>query len=308
MAMLFNFFSAQTLGLIFGVVSLFVATLLAIFLFWRAGRHELYNSDFLFDLTLAGSLGGLIFGRVFSFFVDFSYFNFDPFKLIFFHRYPGFNFLGFVFGFMLFAYLYLKKTKEKYWMVADLLAAPFVFAFFSFFGLSIIFNYLILNKLELLELVFTVYFLFVFITLKRLSAKKRQPGFFAGLFFVFLGSYYISKLALLGKELFFTPRSGIVFVLSLIFILCGFLVLHIGSKHKFSLYLKNIMAVFLLLALNFKRGITCVDEAGRIARNVILLPYFIFRSFLVLLVMLFKETSKAFGDFIYVLGFKKYKL
>ena len=77
MDVIFNYVSSQELSGPFYILALVVAVFMGAFLYWRAGRHELFESSFLLDLGFFSALGGLIFGRLFAFFVEYESFNFS---------------------------------------------------------------------------------------------------------------------------------------------------------------------------------------------------------------------------------------
>jgi len=173
---------------------LFIFTALAIisgvFLYWRAGRHELYESEFLFDTLIVSAIGALIIGRIFEFVINYSKFQWSLKRLVFFNAYVGLDFYGAFLGAILALFLFLRGTKVSFWSVFDLSAAPLVFAQMV----------VALGKFAVLRQIlslyyFGLYFLF-FWALKRMATKKRFTGFFACFYLVSVGLVDIGLFAL----------------------------------------------------------------------------------------------------------------
>lgn len=275
---------------------------MAIFLYWRAGRHELYDSGFLLDLGFFSIAGGLIFSRIFAFLTDFSTFNFDLYKLIFFLRYKGFSFLGFIFGLILFGFFFLRKRKENIWYVLDFSVPAIVFAQALYYFL----NFAVSKGSSLFHSISAIFYVLFFIILKRLSTRKRHMGFFASIFLIITGVYY--AVILIAGEQFkiYDLEITLKFLSSLVFILFGAVNWYLLSKRKIRSDIKNLFAGMLLGVFNFKKTITSFDEAGNFSKNIILSPYFILQFILVSLRRLIREVSRTFWEFLYILGLKKF--
>ena len=84
-----------------------------VFLYWRAGRHELFESNILFDLLTIAFVGGLIFGRIFDFLLSANIYQWSITRLIFFNIYGSFNWWGALFGAIVSGQIYLKSQKIK---------------------------------------------------------------------------------------------------------------------------------------------------------------------------------------------------
>lgn len=307
MGMILKFFESLELVGPLEFLVLALSIFLGVFLYWRAGRHELHESHFLLDLGFFSVFGGLLMGRLFAFILEFESFNFSIYKLIFFHIFPGFNFWGFLTGLLVFGQIFLRRKKESVWSIFDFAAVAIVFSTLFFYLFDFITHFLLKGQANLVVLGGFVFNTILFITLKRLSAIKRHQGFFSGMYFLatglFLGS--VAVFEVLG-DFDFKVSTIIKVGVPLVYAILGGIVSYKFSKRNLKNDLKGFFALLLLNLFNFKRAITSADEAGSIAKNVLFLPYFIFRLILVLLRMLANELSKTIWEFLYILGLKKY--
>lgn len=275
---------------------------IAIFLYWRAGRHELYDSDFLLDLGFFSIAGGLICSRIFAFLVDFSTFDIDLYRLISFFRFREFSFLGFLFGLILFVFLFLRKRKENVWDILDFSVPAIVFAQALYYFL----NFIIGKGASLSYLIYAFFYILFFIILKRLSTRKRHIGFFASIFLITTGVVYTLTLTA-GEQFKIDDWETILrFLGSFAFILFGAVNWYLLSKRKFRSDIKNLFAAMLLGVFKFKKTITSLDEAGNFSKNLILFPYFILQIILVSLKGLMREVNRSGREFLYILGLKKF--
>ena len=159
----------------------FVAIFFGAFLFWRAARHDLIESENVLDLLVVGGLAALIVARIFDF-IFLSNGDWTISRLLFFNRYGSFDFWGALVGFLLAIYLFLKDKKLKYQTVLDFAAAPLAFAQ----ALISLGNLISLNKnlLNSIYLYFFVGYSLIFIVLKRLASRKRPDGFVFSIYLI----------------------------------------------------------------------------------------------------------------------------
>lgn len=273
-----------------------------VFLYWRAGRHELYDSSFLFDLGFFSSTGGIICSRVFAFLVDFNTFSFDLYKLIPFHRYGGFNFLGFIFGLVLFCFLFLRKRKENVWQILDVSVPAIVFAQVLYYLL----NFIVSKGANSFFLIYALFYMFYFVVLKRLSTKKRHAGFFASIYLITIGVFYTLMLVA-GKQFKINNLESILRLLVPSgFIVFGVLNWYVLSKRKLKNDFKDLSAAMLLGIFKLKKIVSTFEEAGNVSKNVIFLPYYILQIILVSLRGLIREMNRSYREFLYILGLKKF--
>ena len=272
----------------------FLAFFLGLFLFWRAGRHELLDSDFLFDITMVCAFWAFLFARIFDFVVHQEVYNWSLTKLIFFNVYGGFDFYGGLFGAVVGSWLYLKKSKISFWYVFDLAAAPLAFGM-SVFSLS-----------KLGSGTGLYYFIgnfVIFVILKRLATKKRYVGFFACFFLVGFSLLDLFVRGFLArKDLFVSYRL----ILPLIFLILGNVCWYICSKRNLKNDAKNIGAFLLLSIFRTRRILTNVDEAGKLSQAIVFLPFYLIRSIFIVLKLLAKEVIAGLTEFLYVIGVKRY--
>lgn len=281
-----------------------IAAFLGIFLFWRAGRHELLESDFLFDVIIISTMGALIGGRIFEFIIFSEKFAWSLKRLIFFNVYGGFDFYGALIGAIISCQIYLVKSKESIWKVLDLAAAPIVFsqsliALGAYLGQS--------GTLSFLEpsLYYFVYYFLVFFLLKRLEQKKRHAGFFACFYLVSIAAIDIlsfgARRVLSNKESLFPPHLIIATTILFFSLLSWYILARRNPKED----AKRLFALVLLAAFKIKRMLTSVEEIGEVAKFIIFLPVYIVRGFYLLTRIALREFLGGTRDFMHALGVKK---
>lgn len=286
-----------------------ISALFSLFLFWRAGRHELFESEVLFDSIFLGLLGALIFSRVFDFITRPDIYAWSIKKLIFFNVYGGFNFYGALAGLILAQTFLFKNKKLSIWFIFDLMVAPlaltqslvFLGLFFAkkseVLKLTVDFKILkVLNINLSVSLIYFFAYFILFFTLMRLSQKKRHLGFFS--------CFYLVSIAILGLPLSFGAAPKLFNLFSPQLIL-NFLVLIAASVFWYSLLkrkpikdIKSFFGFLLLLILATRRITTRVNDAGKLSKNILFFPYFLVRSILALLAILGKEIAFGLSDFI----------
>lgn len=277
---------------------LVLSVLLSFFLFWRACRHELIDSEVAFDLSIVGVIGALVFARIFEFIVKFSEFDWSLAKLLFLNVYPGADFYGALFG-LIFAISVLARVKKLNVLATlDLLAAPLVFAQ----GVIALGKYLTAkSNFNIVLLLQLCGFLILFWILKRLAKMKRHPGFFISLY---LFGFSIVEIVL------FWWRDDVVFIKNIPYQLVAPLVIgqatlifwYVVAGRNFAKDLKNFSAYFLLSIFRFKRMIAEVEEAGKFSRSIILGPFWLAREMVKLLKLIVREIFLGCADFLHVLG------
>src|SRR3989344_8770573 len=163
---------------LFQPLFIFIAVFVGIFLFWRAGRHELFESNLLFDLLIVAFAGGLIFGRIFDFLISPNVYHFLLTRLVFFNVYGSFNWWCVLFGAITSGQIYLKSQKINFWQIFDLASAPIVFGL-AFTSLGFYVVGLLLKSFFNLNLYKFLGYLVIFWLMKNLARQKRHHGFFA---------------------------------------------------------------------------------------------------------------------------------
>lgn len=293
---MFNaFFSGFNFVVLAYPISIVVALLIAIFLFWRAGRHEFIDSEELFDISLVMIAGAFLFGRLFEFVGNVDRFGWSIGRLVFVNAYGGLDFYGALAGAFLFVWLFFKRKTSKTFKVLDLMAAPLVFA-----QAIVALNFIIRPDLGLYYLL--GYFL-IFITLKRLEAKKRHVGFFA--------CFYVAAVSALdviaypvrtdSSKIFGLPYHLII---PLVFLGIGVVVWHILAKRSLRDDFKSFLAFLLLTLFRIRRSIKDINEAGMLSKAIVLAPYFLVRSLFRLFLLLVRELRVAIVELLMALGIK----
>jgi len=278
-------------------LAVFLAFALASFLFWRAGRYELFESDFIFDIVAVSSFGALVIGRIFDFLVHPEIYHWSLKRLAFFNVWGGLDFWGALLGALISIMLYARYTKTNFWQILDLAAAPFAFAMtlvFLGFTLGDIF---IKKQVGYFNLYFFIGYLVIFWILKRLAVKKRYPGFFACLFAISVS--ILNLLAFLTRQRIKLEIYTLYQMLAAAgFLVFGFFSWYILGGRSLRRDFKAILAIFLLAVFASKRLIFSVNEAGELSRTILFSPYYLIRSFCALMKVIIHEIILGLVDFV----------
>lgn len=295
------------------IVFLFFGLLFGAFLFFRAGRYELVDSRVLFDVLIVGFLGLLFFGRIADFFVQSTVYNFSPLRLIFVNTYGSFDVWGALLGFGFFVFYYLRRKKYSFWLIFDLISAPFAFtlaiAHLGLFlsGYSSVYRVnlpkLFYFKAVLLErlvfsdtLLFFAWFFCSFWILKRLEAQKRFEGFFSCIFLVSLGLFALWRVLLASNKKMILNFISYDLIVAVILLAFSAFIWPVLSKRKLLSDLKGIGGFLLLSLFAMFRILKSVDEAGRFSKTIVFSPYFLLRSLYLSLKFLIREIFLSLVD------------
>ena len=277
-----------------------LAFFLGIFLFWRACKHELIESNLSFDLIIVVSVGALTFGRLVEFIVNWPRFAWSVKKLIFFNVWGGFDFWGAILGGIIATFVFLRSQKINPWHILDLAAAPVVFAQ----GVVAIGSFAKIPSNIVHFIYFALYFV-LFFMLKRLAKRKRHPGF--------LVCFYLVGITLVDLLLFQT-RSDVTYIgrylpyqaaASSGILIFTLVVWHKLAGRKLVEDLKSVFALLLLCLMRFWRMLGDIEEAGKFSKTIILVPLVILKNLYLILKIATKEVFLGFVDFLDVLGVKK---
>lgn len=281
-----------------------ISFLFAIFLFWRASRYELVDSQDIFDVVLLFTVGVLVLGRIGDFIIRYDFYQWSLMRLFFFNVFLGFDYYFAFLGGLATVWFYLKNRRESFWFVFDLAAAPIIFSISLYFAATYLFSSLV-NKSLIFDreklLLFFCYFV-VFWVLKRLEKRKRHKGFFAC--FALFGASLTGLLSYLffpGDRLFLArvPYQLAVNLVILIFVVP---IWYILAKRKIWEDVRAVFASGLLILFKTKRVLFSVREANSLAKNIILLPYLLAKAVYFLVKLVGREVLGGFGDFFHALG------
>ena len=290
--------------LLFQPLFIFIAVFVGIFLFWRAGRHELFESNLLFDLLIVAFAGGLIFGRIFDFLLSPNVYHFSITRLVFFNVYGSFNWWGVFFGAITSGQIYLKSQKINFWQIFDLASAPIVFGMalssLGFYAVG-----LLTKNIFGLNLYNFLGFLVIFWFLKRLARQKRHIGFFACFLLVSISLLNILIVILKGNPVKFTWLFLSELAVPGAFLVFGVVLWYLLAKRRPFADLKMFFALFLLGVLKLRRIFTSIREADNVARSILLAPYYMAKSLLLLVKLIGREIAFSFVDLVAVIRGKK---
>lgn len=260
-----------------------IALLLAIFLFWRTGRHELFESSLLFDFLIVSFIGGLVLARVFDFFLFPDVYHWSVRRLLFFNMYGSFNLWGALAGVIISEQIYARFTKVNFWQIFDLEVAPIVFAA-AFISLSQVIGNLLSKAGVGLSLYYFIGYFLIFWFLKRLASKKRHHGFFS--------CFFLTSVSLLN---FLLPNNNLgQFLIVALFFIFAVVAWYRLARRNLRVDLKMIFAACLLIFLKIKRLVTSVREADSFARSILLSPFYLAKSLAVLVKLVGREITFSF--------------
>ncbi len=269
----------------------------SLFLFFRAGKHELADDEILFDSTLIAIIGVLVFGRLVDFFTRYDFYNFSIKKLIFFNVFFGFDWYGALLGAAVLSGFYLRRKKQKILAIFDLAAAPIVFGAMGIF----LIDYLFFGKLT--SIFYFALLLIVFWILKRLAKVKRFDGFFTSITLTLAGVLNL---------IFFWQKGNFVFgnisyslLMPLVAIILGIILFYKFSKRNIRADLKNIVGFVLLGLFKLKRILFSFSEANLVARSILLSPYYLVKLVIHLVKLLGREIYLSVVDLMRIWGVLK---
>ncbi|MEX2027940.1 MAG: prolipoprotein diacylglyceryl transferase family protein [Candidatus Curtissbacteria bacterium] len=291
---------------LFYLAVVLLAVFIGVFLFWRAGRHELIDSELLLDSVIVAFFGGLVFGRIWDFLIRADRYDFSLSRLIFFNAFPGIDFAGILLGFSFATALFLRKKKVSFFEIFDLAVSKIAFAqsiiSLGRFAIGAVF----IRSRDLSALYFGLGYFLIFWVLARLSKRKRHTGFFTSL--------YLVGNAVLEIALFWTRRDvvyigQIPYKLALGVALLAFSLIfwYVSARRNFRKDSRTITAAIFLSLMRLKRTVVSVEEIGNLARLLILFPYYLTRKILLVLKFLGLEIASGLADFLVILGLKKYR-
>lgn len=290
------------LGLFVLPIFSFVAVLLAGFLFWRAGRRELIDSNLLFDSLVSGLLGAIIGGRILDFILGLVSLDFSLSRFLFFNSYGGFNYYGAIFGLLGGSFIFLHNKKHKILPILDLMAAPAALARSIYLVGLVLIEYFGTHK-YFVGYYFLLYFC-CFWALKRLEHKKRFSGFFIAFYLIFtaLIEIILSLFNPIGVRIANIPVNIIVSLLSVIF---GLLIWFTQGNAKKKFDLKSVFALILLSLFKAKRVFTSLPEADELAKSIVILPYTLAKLLANFVKLIVVESVASMVDLSNAFGFKK---
>lgn len=290
-------------------LAVLLAFFLGAFLFWRRGKHELLESEFLFDIIIISTVSALFLGRMFDFLIRWDFYNWSFRKLVFFNAFGGFNFYGALFGIICAGIFFLRDKKNYFWLVFDLAAAPMTFlmsivSLASFLRRSILGGVFVFRVGDVFLYYFIGYFL-IFWILVRLANKKRHSGFLACSFLVLISILdlillpFKKDLVKIGEILPFeliAPLVILVFSMGLWYFL---------AKRDLKKDLSNILTLLLLLIFKIKRVFSNIGEADAFAKSVLFSPYYLVKFVCFWVKLVGREIQSSLINLFYALGIKK---
>lgn len=232
----FKFIKIYTFG-IFLVLGFFWS----LFVFWKNIRLTSYKEEEMFDGVFLSIFFGLFFSRFVYVILNFKDFGFNFLKFILINGYPGLSLIGFIFGFILFLYLFFLSKKINFFEAIDY----FITSFFTmlFFGK--------MGSFFSGEEVGTITNFFLKTRYLGFNGFRHLTAFYEGLFFV-IGGFIAQKILFeIRKERFF---RGFLFYFAIwYFSLITFLFDKLKENHLYFLkYSFNfIVSGFFLLTTSF---------------------------------------------------------
>lgn len=281
-------------------VGIFLAFVFALFLYFRAGRRELFAKEVIFDFAFVSLVAAAVVGRIFDFFLRPDYYNWSIAKLIFFNAYGGISIIGAFSGFLAVGFWFLKERGEsKAWQILDLCAAPLSLGVFV---VSLI-NYLE-HRGETVYIAGAIFFFLIFFTIKRLEKIKRHAGFFISFFATCVFLFSLIVLLYEEKPTTFNGLS-VKLVIALVYLIIALVTWYLISTRQLKHDLKDLFAAFLLAVFKLKRILTSVREADNLARSIVLLPLNLLKLIRFLVLLLIREVFQSLVDVKLAFGFRK---
>ena len=284
---------------IISILVFIVSSILALFLYYRTGRHELVDDEILFDSSIIGLIGALVGGRITDFALRPDFYGFSLSKLFFFNVYGGFDWYGAILGLVVAIFLLLRKRNINFWFILDLISVPLVFAAI----LVSIANYLIFNSR--VALIYAVVLLIIFWTLKRLAKIKRNYGFFFSTVLILVSLLNISMFRLVEAKYKVFGKAEYNLLLPIFVLIVSTLLFYLLSARKFKDDLKNLMGLIILGLFKLKRILTSFSEANQVARVILLSPLYLSKFTFDLVKLVGKEIQLSLSELAQVFGVRK---
>ncbi|OGD86096.1 hypothetical protein A2164_04105 [Candidatus Curtissbacteria bacterium RBG_13_35_7] len=281
-------------------VILILAVFLALFLFFRAGRHELVDDEILFDTALMAIFGGLIGGRLIDFIFDWQSYGWSIKKLVFFNKYLGFDWYGALIGGAILSYLYLRNKKQIiFWFIMDFACAPVVFA------LIIVSLGIYFTSQNFLYLGCSLGYLVIFWVLKRLATTKRHDGFFVSVTLILISVLNLALFKFNRSDYYIFDRFNYYLILPTVGLCLGIFLQYFLAKKKIKTDIKSVIALVILGLFKLKRVMTSISEANVVSKSIIILPLSLVKLIANLVKLTGREIYISIGELLNVFGFKK---
>lgn len=222
-------YSIYTLGL----VSVF-SFLWGSYVFFKKAREAHFDDSTLLDIVVVGAFWSFIVGRIFYIFLNMATFWNRWSRVLLLSSYPGVNHWGSIVGILIGGYFIVRKKKDKYIDLIDLMSLGLLSGASVFWmGLNFIrlsWQNIFLSVLYLLMFVFMwqVESTYRFISWYRGSKNSARSGFVSGITLSFVGA--INFL----ESLIFRNRSVSGVLLSAILFVMGLVVVYIRSGRVLS--------------------------------------------------------------------------
>ncbi|MBI3283156.1 prolipoprotein diacylglyceryl transferase [Candidatus Curtissbacteria bacterium] len=280
-----------------------LAILSVLFLFWRAARHELIDSNEAFDLIAVGSIGAAVMARLFDFFGKNDPSSWQLARLLFFNRYGSFDFYGALVGLVVAFFVFLRSKKVNVWSVLDLAAAPLAFGqMLVALGAYLSGGNWILGSQPLWSF---LGYLLLFVLLKRLATRKRHPGFFFSFYLVGHATVDILTFGF-RREVHWLAKIPYELAAPILLFLVTLAVWYALARRNLQEDVKWLSGLVLLSIFRTIRMVKSANESGKFSKSIIFFPYYVARSVLSLLLIIAREVRLALLDFLYVFGIRRF--
>lgn len=300
-------FFVKIAELLFNPLALLVSFVFAVFLFWRASRYELVDSQDIFDVVLLFTLGALVFGRIGDFIVSYEFYKWSLVRFFFFNVFFGFDYYFAFFGGALSVWFYLKNRRENFWFVFDLAAAPIIFSVSLYFVIAYLVS-LTLGKGFLVNsrsLIFGLYFFVVFWVLKRLEKRKRHKGFFACFSILLTAGCGLISYLFFPESKVIIARASYQLVVNIVILTFVIPVWYILARRKIKEDIRTFFALGLLSLFKTKRVLFSVGEANNLAKFILTSPYILVKGVWFLVKLTGREIVGGIFDFVHSLGVRQ---
>jgi len=284
----------------------FFAFTLPIFLYWRAGKHELVDSEDSFDTIFLSIAAALVFGRVVHFVAHPEVFNFSIARFFFITTYGGIDFFGALLGIVVVNLLLHRKKIQRFADILDFAAAPVVFGLLLYTLARSVSNEQIGRFIPVrVDLVYALFYFVLFFILKRLATTKRHYGFFACVSACLLGAISLSHFILDQNPSLLFAKYDYHLIFGGTLFAVGAVSWYIAGARKVIVDAKSIFGAVFLSALRLRRILTSANEAGKFARSILLFPYFLIRSLYLFSLTITQEIASGVVDFCKVFKARK---
>lgn len=240
-----------------------MAFLVATFVIWQEARKRGFDEEKIMDFILISLGGGLLLGRIFYIFFNFSYYQSHLLEIVLFWQSNGFHSIGLCSGAVLAGVWYLRKLRWPIWVVYDMTVLGLITGqigekiglFLSgvlegketnfFLGIKFPPEQIKRWPVSLLEAVFYVIILGLLLFINQKNKKRTEPqkGLLINLYLIFIALGEIG-FSFLREKSSYLGKINLTFAIPIVIILLSVIVFYFRQERSLQKDLGMIKKLF----------------------------------------------------------------